>query len=161
MMTTERAMAWAEAFLLFGEVWPQLLGTHTRIRVWDGALEDLTPSEIVEGARRLVAEHTHGPPAPGNLRAIVASRARRVPVHATDPWGRVILGPHGPTTIGWIQLEAGDRRTHLTDTEAKELEHGRDDKLVPLDGQKESAAQASQARLGDPGKGLPRIREGS
>lgn len=117
-MKDERLVAWTAAFAYLVASYPALEPRPERLKVWDEALSDLTPGEIVEAARRVVRTHTHGQPAPAHLREAIKGRCHRVPVHTVDVWGRRVLTSSGGYALaGFVDYEGDTPPQYVLETE--------------------------------------------
>jgi hypothetical protein len=89
-MPPDRKDAWLLIFAAFCQVWTWLEPTADRIRVWDGALADLSPDELRRGAAYVLANHSGSqPPTPGELRDAAQGELTRCAVRS-DGDGRII-----------------------------------------------------------------------
>lgn len=88
-MDPDRKSAWLHIFHAWIQVWSWIEPTPERLRVWDGALHDLTPAQLLQGASYVLANHSGPqPPTPGELRDAVQGDIGKVAVRALD--GRIV-----------------------------------------------------------------------
>lgn len=68
-MDETRKLFWVQAFHAMAQVWEWFQPTADRIRVWDGALADLSVEELRVGVAKVLANHSGSqPPTPGEVR---------------------------------------------------------------------------------------------
>lgn len=106
---SERLKCWLRAFTYFTVAHPtwspkDRTELGERIGAWDDLCSDVATEDIVWAARELAREHVFQP-TPGRLREIAIGRVVKVPVYATDVWGRTVLEAGGaPRTMYWQEV---------------------------------------------------------
>lgn len=105
-MDDARKKAWAVAAARLDAVWPSLglLENPDKVRIWDDLLGDLTPEQIARASHHVARDYDGPPPKPAILRQVVRGRTVRVPIHATDCWGRRIVSGSGYCLAGFTEI---------------------------------------------------------